>query len=47
MLSQDGEKKIVILELDDEFITNLKRAFSLSLFDDSIKLHKNKVAIVE
>ena len=42
MLSHDGEKKLVTLELDNEFIANLKKAVSLSTFDSSLKLLKTK-----
>ena len=47
MLSDGGEKKLVTLELDNEFISNLKKAVSLSTFDNSIKLLKNKAETQE
>lgn len=42
MLSDEGEKKLVTMEFDNEFIANLKKAVSLSTFDNSIKLLKTK-----
>ena len=47
MLSDDGEKKLVTIELDNEFIVNLKKTVSLSVFDNSIKLLKNKAETQE
>ncbi len=47
MLSDDGEKKLVTMEFDNEFVANLKKAVSLSVFDNSIKLLKTKAETQE
>ena len=35
--SLDGEKKLLILELDDEFLFALRKALPMSVLDNSVK----------
>ena len=33
----EGDKKLLVLEFDNELLINLKKALPISVFDDSVK----------